>query len=413
MDPRVNVATPVATRRRPMASRFFVWLLFPSVAAAEPLTEGRAVGLALGRPAVEASARAEVDLAESEATREGLWPNPVVSFTHEETGASKQDGLWIEQALDLSGRRSLRSDAALRRASAVGEESRAARLDLEAAVRARFVDVLSAEGRVAAIEARLGPMERIAETVARREAAGDVSGFDRRRLDREKVAARARLEVEVAVREAAWERLQAMLGGSVTRPAQGPLVAAEALPDSPPIEALLGRVRHRPELRALVREREAGELEARGGGRGWIPQLVLGGGYKRADGVDGFLVVASIALPVFDRRQDESERGAARSRRAASLESLMRAEADGEIRALHAEATRLAAASRRFREEAASLSVDLVRTAETAYAGGELGILELLDAHRGALDVEIEALAMETAARRARIALDRAVGGAR
>jgi len=378
-------------RPKPIGGRFWVWLLLPAAAGAEPLTEDVAVGLALRRPAVEARARAEVDLAESEATSEGVWPNPVVSFTREETrggrAASQRDAVWIEQALDLSGRRGLRSDAALGRAAAVSEYGHASKLDLESAVRTRFADLLAVQGRVAALEARLGPMERIAETVARREAAGDVSGYDRRRLDRERASARARLETEMAARDGAWERLAGMLGGTVPRPAGSALVAGEILPNDPPsLGSLLPRIERRPDLRALVREREAGDLEARAGARGWIPEVVLGGGFMRADGLDGFLVVASLALPIFDRRQADSERGEARARRASAQASISRAEAEGEIRALHAEATRLSGSARRFRAEAVALSADLVRTAETAYAAGELGILELLDAHRGALD---------------------------
>lgn len=56
-------------------------------------------------------------------------------------------------------------------------------------------------------------------------------------------------------------------------------------------------------------------------------------------------------------------------------------------------------------------AAELVRTAEAAYAGGELGILELLDAYRGALDAELQALELEWGARRARIEVDRALGG--
>ena len=49
--------------------------------------------------------------------------------------------------------------------------------------------------------------------------------------------------------------------------------------------------------------------------------------------------------------------------------------------------------------------------ADAAYRGGELGILELLDAFRGAVDDELQGLELALLARRARIELERAAGG--
>ena len=54
----------------------------------------------------------------------------------------------------------------------------------------------------------------------------------------------------------------------------------------------------------------------------------------------------------------------------------------------------------------------LLRTAEAAYRGGEVGVLELIDGYRAALDADLSLVELEWAARRARIDLDRTSGGA-
>jgi outer membrane protein TolC len=60
--------------------------------------------------------------------------------------------------------------------------------------------------------------------------------------------------------------------------------------------------------------------------------------------------------------------------------------------------------------EAASPADELARIAEVAYTEGEVGILELLDAHRTAARARVRAIDMRLAARLAQVALERAVG---
>jgi cobalt-zinc-cadmium efflux system outer membrane protein len=52
----------------------------------------------------------------------------------------------------------------------------------------------------------------------------------------------------------------------------------------------------------------------------------------------------------------------------------------------------------------------LVRTAKAAYKGGEIGILELLDAYREEADTLTRALELEKRARQAHIELERLTG---
>ena len=401
---------PTAARCLILASLFAPW------AASAQLTEEEAVQRALARPEVRDLVEGDVDAARGDAIRAGLWPNPVLSYSREETRGgpegARDDLALVSQTFDFSGRRGLRSDAAGRRVEATRARGAAARLALEIEVRVRFHELLAAERRVAAAAESLRRTDSLAEAVGRRQAAGDASGYDRGRLERERATFAARAAVEGANLARGRARLAGLLG---LREAPG--VTGELLPAGAPLalDALDARLTGRPDLRALAEEAEAGALEARAGGRGLIPELTLSGGYKGSTVQDerltGFAVGVAVPLPLFDRGQDEALRGHGRARAARARLALETDAAAAEVRGLHAQATALAEAARRFRADALETSRRLVAIADAAYRGGELGILELVDAHRGALDAELLALELELTARRARLDLDLATGG--
>jgi cobalt-zinc-cadmium efflux system outer membrane protein len=390
-------------------------LLAPALASAQ-LTEDEAVRRALARPEVRDLVEGEVDAARGEAIRAGLWPNPVLSYSREETkggpAAAQDDLMLLSQTFDLSGKRGLRGDAAGRRVEATRARGASARLALDAEVRVRFHELLAAEKRVAATAEALRRLEALSTAVVRRQAAGDASGYDRGRLERERASIAARAAVEAAGLARARARLGGLLGGE-----DAPTVTGELLPPAAPpsLEGLTSRVTSRPDLRALSEDAEAGTLDARAGGRAWIPELTLSGGYKGSvvqdERLTGFAVGVSIPFPLFDRGQDEALRGSGRARAARARLALETGAATAEVRGLHAQATALAEAAHRFRAEALEPSRRLITTADAAYRGGELGILELVDAHRGALDAELQALELDLTARRARLDLDLAAGG--
>lgn len=413
----------------PVPSRILPSLLavaaFAAPAGAQPegpgavLTEAEVVERALARPALGDAIDGSVDVARAESIREGLWPNPSLSYSRERidgTGETTEDELWLSQRLEISGRRGLRSSAAERRAEAVREQGRARRARVAAAVRLRFYALLRLQGHRETAGGLVGRLEAALETVSRRESAGDASAYDRRRLERELAGARAHLATLEAGRARAWASLAAMIGDERDAGAPWPRVAGTLLPDPPPRRrTLVQRLAARPDLVALERVAAAAKLEGDAASRWWVPAIDLGGGYKSIDlGTErsqGFLAMASITLPVFDRRQDESLRARAEHRRARGERDLALAEARAETRGLWAEAEQLQAAARRFRQDTEDASAALVRTAESGYRGGELGVLELLDAYRGARQDADRALDLEFRARRARIELELRSGG--
>lgn len=409
---------PLRTPATPTAARCFGILLFvfAAPAAGAELNEDEAVARALARPEGRDLVDGEVDLARADAVRSRLWPNPVLSWSREETrggpAAATDQLAVVSQTLDLSGRRGLRSDAAARRVEVARSRGAVSRLVLEGEVRGRFHEALAADRRVAAFREALRRTDDLAAAVARRHVAGDASGYDRSRVDRERAGFAARLAVEEASQARARARLAALLGGGDLPPPAGDLLPASTLP---PADAFAARVTSRADLRTFALEAEAGELEERVAGRGWLPELTLTGGYRgttvAGERLDGVAVGISLPFPVFDRAQDEGLRGGGRRRAARARLALETQAALADVRALHAQAAVLTEAARRFRAEGLDAARRLAGTAAAAYRGGELAILDLVDAHRGTLDAELQAIELDLAARRARLDLAVVTGG--
>ena len=167
----------------------------------------------------------------------------------------------------------------------------------------------------------------------------------------------------------------------------------------------------RAELRALQRAADRAGLEADAARRARLPEPVIGGGLKRADGEPGdrrgavFGVTA--AVPLFDTGNRDAARWTAeRTRAEAARTAIERGIRTDIIRATQALAMRQAALAREVESEADELTA----IADVGYREGELGILELLDAVRTAARARMRALELQLDARLAQIDLERAVG---
>jgi cobalt-zinc-cadmium efflux system outer membrane protein len=280
-----------------------------------------------------------------------------------------------------------------------------------------FYSVLLAQQRVDATAMWAEQLEEAVQAVARREDAGDVSSYDRRRVERELHNAVSRVATETAAREVVWARLAPLIGAEESHESPWPRVTGVLLPDEelPSLEDLAAKLNQRADLRALTEKVRAAELSGRAAGRGWIPPITVGAGPKivDADGSrdTGFVVTASIPLPVFDREQTEAARAAGEARAARGTLALRQAEASARLRAARHNVERLAEAARRFVSQSGDAPAQLIRSAEAAYRGGEIGVLELVDAYRTGLDDQLRRLELELQARRARIDLDLATGG--
>lgn len=376
---------------------------------AAPLTEAEALRLAVSRPEVTDLARARRDEAAADVTAARTWTNPSLELTHDRIGDSEETTWQLAVPVDLSGRRSLRESAAHRRSEASAAEQHAWQGERSAEVSLAFYDVLRRQAEVGAVAAWAARFATLDTVVAKLARAGEVAGYDRRRLERERQTAEARLAESRAELERRRARLAALIGQAVTDD-----VAGRLLPDPPPELAVLReRLAQRPDLNALARRAEAARTDLDAARRQW-PEITLGVGRKLTD--DGLQrdtgpqVLLSFELPLFERGQADQQRGAAQALAAQTEGLLAFREAEAELPGLHRQLTALMTTAERYRQEAVHASGALIRIAEIAYRAGESSVLELLDAYQGALEAERTAIDLEWQARSARIDLDQLTG---
>ena len=385
------------------------------VLAGQPLTESESLRIGLARSELSDLGRGRVDEAAADALETGLWANPTLEYSRDNSRNStgvREETWQLSQPFDLSGRRRLRREAGEQRIVAAEADVRQFRAERAVEIRRDFFQLLLHERQLTALDAWVSRFAKAERVVGKLRVAGEASGYDLRRLARERQAAIAQRAEKQAELELIREQFAALLGTGITA-YEG--ISGHLLPAAPAgLEILLGKLDARPDLAALGVRAAAADLDGRAAARGWIPEVTLGVGAKRGDYGFGQETLtsftAAIPLPVFDRQQPGQQRAAAQATVTRAEYRLARSRAEGQLRGLHRQVTQLVDAASRYRRDAAAQSDDLVRIADAAYRAGESTVLELLDAYKGALEAETTALDLEWKAREASIELDQLTG---
>ena len=389
-------------------------LALPLAAWAQvPLTEAEAVRLGLARADWAELERGMLLAAEADVRAARLYPNPTLSYNRERVGGTPGtvEQTWmLAQAFDLSGRRGLHQEAAGRRVAAVHAGNASRQLQRAAEIRRSFHAVLRQQASVRATETWVGRFASVENRVGKLARAGEASGYDRRRLARERQTAEARLAAERADLDRESARLAALTGIARLPELHGELQP----PPLPALDVVLARLDLHPHLQTLARRAEAADFDGRASRRGTIPEVTVGIGPRQVEsgGVrdSGVALSLSVPLPVFDRQQAGQQRAAAEAQQARAEYRLEHARIEGELRGLHRQAEALRATAADYRQNTLAATPDLLRIAEAAYRGGESSLLELLDTYRGVLETETTVIELEARAREARIEHDLMTG---
>ncbi|HWP28020.1 MAG TPA: TolC family protein [Chloroflexota bacterium] len=369
------------------------------------------------------AARAALEAAAGRVRQAGALGNPTLSYGYEQTGAAGQRNaqsiVALQQSLEFTGVRGARAGAAQLRREAAEAELRAAEASLAYRVTRAFALAVAAEERLGLAHRAALAFERAQAATQARLAAGDASGYEARRIGLE-TARYAALRASAALaRRAAYAELAALVGIPVDSLASAGL-APLARPSARLAlsrDSILTLALRRPEVVAAGHYEAAARVDERVALRERIPVPVAVVGWKTERtaagpaGLSGFVAGLALPLPLWDRRAGAVAAAAADARRrAADAEAVRRGavreaeEAYAAVIAVEEELERLSSA---LGGEAAAALV----AAETAYAEGEISLIEWLDAVRAYHEAESMVVTLRAELHVRRAALERAIGG--
>ena len=380
--------------------------LLSGAAAAAPLTEIEAVKRGLAHPDVRATLAARLDIAAGNAAAAGRWTTPEIEYSEETLGLaagdSKERSIWVRQRLNIAGVHGLERDAAERLQLAEISRNEIAEREIAADIRRLFHAALAADTELNTVIAWQSRLEELIIAVERRVNAGDASRYDHLRLQRELALLRGDALDAQATAESARDRLFSRIGGQETE-LQGSL-----LPPPPDMTMVAELVGDHPLLRVLDAEAASASLSAKAAGRESWPEITLGLGRRDMAepnfDSDGNLVMLAVEVPLFDRGDGNKFAAESRARRLEAERTLVASRLAADARAIlrELEAHRQAALALQANDPQADA---LAAIAESAYAEGEIGVMELVDAHRTDLAAQREAIARSHAARESYIEL--------
>lgn len=386
-------------------------------AAAEPrrLTEGEAVARFMAESPRIRALNARIEEVRAMHAERVLWPNPAVTVARESVAGADDRFVLARQELPISGRRGQLRTAGRLAVEAARAEARFQTRQLQADLRTAYTALLLAQEHEAVLTKGFETLRALVELLRVRETGGEGSAYDRIRGDRAVLDLQADLAEAAAARARAQGQLAAYLGPQVVPEA---LVAADALlsaPSAPPLaEALRDALSNRGDYQSTQLSLARFDAEREAATRLRMPTPTFTGGLKRSEAgnltASGYQFSIDVSVPLFNHGQAAIALASAQKAQAEAEAERSRVRIEAEVRAAH---TALAIQQRqaaRYRQSAADIAEPLAKIGRIAYEEGELGILELLDSDRQALDARLRILDLAAAARNAAIELDRAIG---
>ncbi len=342
-------------------------------------------------------------------------PNTDVAYQVEDAAGVRDEFLTIEQELPITGRRGLLNERAEVAAEAAGlnaeRDLRGETFDLKRS----FHEVLYRERVLERLRSGAELLARTVKILEEREREGEGSGYDVLRSEQELAELRMTTADADAALAAARSRFgsffdpdsnmnEARLEGDFTP--SGPVPEVE--------RAVVQALEHRLDLRSLSAERERLDLERRAARRRRFPDPVLTAGWKKTEALGlsdtGYVAALTVPLPIFDRGRIAAARATSEGERVELEAEILTRRIRAEVQAAVAREQAARTAARRYGEEVDQRAGELHKIARLKYDEGESGILELLDAHRTSLTMQLRALAARYEAKIAEIDRNRVIG---
>ncbi|MDT8437058.1 MAG: TolC family protein [Gemmatimonadota bacterium] len=334
--------------------------------------------------------RQEVAAAQARRVSAGAFPNPGFAATREQLSGDAGDAnetlLALSQRFEIGGQRGARRRAAQRGADASEARLDAARLRLAFQVHEAYVRAAVAEADLSVVGEATAVFRRVEESGGARFAEGDISRFDRSRLQVERaryetLLARTRLELDEAARDLALLVAPDSLAVAAVLLPAASLTELGTVRDAPALAAALAAAARRADVRAAEAEVEAARAQLSLASRERIPDVTLSAGYKEeTGGVSGAVFGLSVPVPLWNRNQGGMAEARAGVDAALVRREMALARARTEIRRAWDTYRSLHERMRTLDEMLLAASAGMLETARIAWAEGEMSLVELLDA---------------------------------
>ena len=401
--------------------KFFGLFLLQLVVGVSPAQEKTILTLEEARqrylsrnPQVEAE-RQRIEMARGELRQAGLPPNPQVNYSQEGFPLGSQNTsyddqefiLWATQKLELGGKRGHRTNVAqfhLEATEAAFQEVTRSRVNQ---LKEIFLQAYFGQKKRDLTRQHLTSYNELRTTHQKRYHAGDVSGLSQLRVDLEEIRFLSAVSAAETDFASGWARLAALIAWSDADLPRLEMAPGE-FPDRSREELKEMAYRSRPDLEVLASQRaemrETIELEE----SQRIPDLTLGGGYKRDFGINSFYAAFQLPIPLFNRNQGSIGRARAQQRRVENEYLWKRIQ-------IGAEVDRAYQVYRTQQSHVERIQDDLLGRAETAlevtrqsYQEGEASLMDYLDALRVRLDTSLSYYELLFQLQRARLQLEQA-----
>jgi cobalt-zinc-cadmium efflux system outer membrane protein len=335
-------------------------------------------------------ARMEEQAAAEDALRQASgYLNPEIEVETEDFGRAEVEVV-VTQPILFGGGRGAAIAIARHQVEIADLRLAGERVSVEAELVRRFIPVLSVSRRIELVDSLLKVTDSGIEAVRRLVEAGAAMEIDalRAELDRDELALeRARLQRDLTN---ARTRLGALWGGTALdfTGIRGSLPLRLDIPGVEQLEAAL--VDH-PDFQLLVAEGRLIEAEIDEAGAEAWPELALSAGYLRNNELEeeAPIIGLSLSVPVLNRNRAAVAEKHHEMAAAAHEAELERIERLAELIALHSEIEGTAEQLGALSGEVLSKATRIHRVLEGFYMQGKAGILDVLEARRHLLELEM------------------------
>jgi cobalt-zinc-cadmium efflux system outer membrane protein len=364
--------------------------------------------------------REQIEMARGRLNQSGVWPNPTLNYSQEGFPfGDSQASFWEDQEFhfgagqlfELGGKR--------------GHRQEVARLDLNAReleiedvlrlgkvrVKRAFLAAHYAQRKRELAEDLFSTYERLRDIHQQRLEAGDVSGLSQLKINGEVLrylTAVAQAQIDLTQ---AWNELAALIAWP------GLIQPKLELPEG--IEAMEKSLKELQQLALQSRsdlavqrvEVQKNQADIRLQRAQRVPDLTVGGGYKRDFGQNTYFLGLDLPLPLFDRNQGRIAEESANARRMQNLLTWKELQILREVEGAFENFVTHRENVERIQQSVIDQVDQVARITSQSYLEGEASLLDYLDALRVQLDTSMDYYELLHQVKRARVALEMAVGG--